>query len=125
MKKEPRLSGCTLPPVVHRSELDKVLRRYRNAKRRALYWSGNPSFAKRSVETRSSRLSEKYELAMCDCKNWEHDIERLTGHRPPHYDPKASFDRAWSRLSVNPAVRGREPASVPCTGVVGGQIHEG
>ncbi len=90
-----------------------ILRCYQNAKRRARYWSGNPSYSSRVTrETRSSRLSEKYELAMCDCKNWEFEIHRITGKRPKHYDPKAEFNRRWYEV-MRSFARGRKGAR-PC-----------
>lgn len=32
---------------------------------------------------------------------------------------KRQSNGVWWNINANPAVRGREPASVPCTGVVG------
>ena len=57
--------------------LSEVKRRYANARRRARYWSGVPSFNPnlRSNECRSSEIDLKYELAMCDCKSWEQALE--------------------------------------------------
>lgn len=80
--------------------LSEARRRYANARRRARFWSGMPTFSpwKRSNETRSGRLDEKYELAMCDCDSWEGIIERLTGKRPKHYNPKAQFAAKFSQL---------------------------
>jgi hypothetical protein len=48
--------------------MQRMVRRFRNAQRRARYWSGVPTFATgtRSKCNRSSRLWEKYELAMND-----------------------------------------------------------
>src|SRR5206468_1616880 len=85
-------------------------RRYKNARRRARYWSGLPTFvpSKRSVKSDHSTLSEKYELAMCDCKNWEWEIERLTGVAPKHYDPKAKFALNFTRLIRRPIKRQRK-----------------
>jgi hypothetical protein len=78
-------------------KLTEVLRRYRNARRRARYWSGTPHFDRRvrSRKTSSSALGEKYELAMCDCRNWEMAIEELTGQNPKRYDPRAKFARIF------------------------------
>lgn len=80
--------------------ISEVKRRYRNARQRARFWSGTLTFNihLRSSETRRSRLCEKYELAMCDCQRWEDEIERLTGKRPRHYDPRAAFAARWSKL---------------------------
>lgn len=79
-----------------------VQRKYWNARRRARYWSGVLTFRPwtRSVETRSNRLNEKYELAMCDCKNWEFEIGALTGKTVKHYDPKSTFATKWSKLTL-------------------------
>lgn len=87
-------------PVVSSTELLEAKRRYQNARRRARYWSGTPTFRPfiRSTETRSSRLNEKYELAMCDCKNWEQTIQEMTGKVVPHYDPKKQFAAKFSIL---------------------------
>lgn len=85
---------------MNRISLSEAKRRYANARRRARYWSGTLTFNihLRSNETRSSRLNEKYELAMCDCKSWEHTIQELTGKQVKHYDPKAAFAASWSKL---------------------------
>lgn len=77
--------------------LAEATRRYKNAKRRALYWSGNPGYSSRSCETRSNRLWEKYELAMCDCRSWEKEIEWITGVEQERYDPKQTFKQAFSK----------------------------
>lgn len=88
--------------------LAEANRRYANARRRARYWSGTPNFnpALRSNECRTSELDLKYELAMCDCKNWEACIEGLTGKPMPHYDPKQAFRASFSKLMAKlPAKR--------------------
>lgn len=48
--------------------LQRLVRRFRNAQRRARYWSGTPSFSvgARAKATKSGRMDEQYELAMCD-----------------------------------------------------------
>lgn len=79
-------------------DLKEALRRYKNAKRRARYWSSTPGYSGRSQETRSSRLWEKYEIAMCDCRSWEKEIEWITGVVQPRYDPKMAFGRAFSSM---------------------------
>lgn len=84
------------------SALLEAKRRYANARRRARYWSGVPSFNPnlRSSECRTSELDLKYELAMCDCNSWEQTIETLTGKRPGHYDPKRAFRHSFSKLMM-------------------------
>jgi hypothetical protein len=79
-------------------------RRYANAKRRALYWSGKPSFcpSARSNEKRSSKIWENYELAMNDCDSWENTLKALTGKDYPHFDPRREFAARFSQLLRNP-----------------------
>ena len=80
--------------VVRKSvTLPEALRRYDNAKRRAFYWSGVPSLSLRhhTRETSSALLWEKYAIAMADCRNWENFIEKETGKRLKHYEPKGTF----------------------------------
>lgn len=81
-------------------DLAEAKRRYANARRRARYWSGTLTFNihLRSKETRSSRLHEKYELAMCDCKSWEAAIGGFTGKVLKHYDPKSAFAARWAKI---------------------------
>lgn len=94
-----RPSLKTLPGVTISKWLE-AKRRYANARRRARFWSGIPSFCpwKRSRETRTSKLWEKYELAMCDCKSWEAEVHRMTGKKVKHYDPKADFAVRFTQL---------------------------
>lgn len=79
---------------------EEIYRKYANAKRRALYWSGTPSFNPfaRSSQTRSGMLDEKYELAMCDCDVWERVIATLTGKRVEHYDPHSAYRHTFSKI---------------------------
>lgn len=83
------------------TELQRARRRYRNARRRAQFWSGNPSlsgFGPMGVNLNTGRMNEKYELAMCDCESWELELTRLTGRPHAHYDPKAEFRARFSKL---------------------------
>lgn len=82
-------------------ELKESRRKYSNARRRAKFWSGNPSFINAGPKGRnlsSSKMSEQYELAMCDCDSWEKTIEGLTGKKIEHYDPRAKFRAAFTKL---------------------------
>jgi len=90
-------------PGVHISAWLEAKRRYSNARRRARYWSGTPSFSvtARSNECRTSELDLKYELAMCDCNSWEQTLEKMTGKSLEHYDPKQAFRRAFSKLQFS------------------------
>src|SRR5688500_19033740 len=70
-------------------------KRYHLARRRALYWSGNPSFDVRSrtQNTSSSERSLPYELARCDIKNLAADLHRLGVAVDADYDPRAAFHK--------------------------------
>lgn len=87
---------------VHSTALLEAFRGYRNARRRARYWSGNPSYSNGVTKcTRSSRLWEKYELAMCDCRVWEAEIGRITGTQPDRYDPRRTFAAKFQKLMTS------------------------
>ena len=107
---------------IRSTELFEARRRYANARRRARYWSGTPNFDRRvrSNKTRSSVLWEKYELAMCDCRNWEETIEELTGKKPKRYDPKQAFAHAFHKaVASNGKADARESASVASSALMG------
>jgi len=73
-------------------------RRLKNARPRALFWSGNASFTGKRFNVRRSRGWEGYELAMCDIRNLCNAIERETGKRPKQSDPKREFSARFSKL---------------------------
>jgi hypothetical protein len=78
-----------------------ALHRYACARRRARYWSGNPSWSNNGPKGKNlttCRMDERYELAMCDCLSWESELERITGKKIPHYDPKAEFRAKFSKM---------------------------
>ena len=75
--------------------------RYANARRRARYWSGTPSY--NPLAYRTGQRDLQYELAMCDCLAWECRLRELTGKPMPHYDPRAAFARSY-RKSVGIAL---------------------
>jgi hypothetical protein len=77
--------------------VEEIKVKYRNAKRRALYHSGLPGYSNRSSET-GYKLREKYELAMCDCRRWEWELERAEGKKL-HYDPKRKFQNNFFKRS--------------------------
>ena len=87
--------------------LAMLRRRLKNVKGRALYWSGNPSFAKnRFIPTRARHSdSEGYEIAMCDVRSLRRAIFELTGEGPKDYDPKAAFREAFAKF-ILPALAG-------------------
>ena len=93
--------------------LAEARRRYANAKKRARFWSGTPSFGGNRASV-SRKVDEMYDLAMCDCDSWERELEKLTGRRPPHYDPRKKFNTAFVRglgkCTANNRVDGNEPS---------------
>ena len=80
--------------------LQEARRRRRNACKRALYWSGNPSFACRRYRPSATRrnASLQYELAMADCASLALIIVELGGRRPSTYDPRAAWSAAFNRM---------------------------
>jgi len=89
------------PMTRDESALATARRRYKAARSRALYWSGNPSFTGRRFRVNGPHRHDHdlmYECAMNDCESWEAEIERLTGTRPQHYDPERLCREWWSRL---------------------------
>jgi hypothetical protein len=92
-------------------EFARLKKRLKNAKTRALYWSGNPSFAQnRYVPSRVRRhASEQYELALCDIESLCEAIFQHTGKRPEPYDPKASFAATFSVILGAVVTAARRP----------------
>jgi formylglycine-generating enzyme required for sulfatase activity len=81
------------------------IQRYRNklkrAKRRLVYWSGNPSFNNFGfVPGRRSRKDNtlEYEIAWNDVNSLADRLEQLTGKRPKVVDVRAEWRRAASIL---------------------------
>lgn len=89
--------------------LEEAKKRLRNAKRRAMYWSGNPSFnyKARAVDSRH-RQNEKYELALCDVHSLSTSIARMEGRPDPgrrDYDPKREFGARWCRMMTDDSLK--------------------
>ena len=86
--------------------LSSLRRKLKNAKTRALYWSGNPSFAQNRFSPSRVRhsASEGYEFAMCDIHSLRQAIFEISGVWPKDYDPKAAFRKAFSKV-ILPAIR--------------------
>jgi hypothetical protein len=90
-------------------DLPELRRNLKNAKRRALFWSGRPSYSSRTPRSpTSSKLWEKYELAMCDIKSLCGLIEDITGKPEPSYDPKREFQKQFSTLLTTPTTNTKE-----------------
>lgn len=87
--------------MTHQFKEVDLRRRLKNAKTRARYWSGNPSFAQNVYNPNKCRRSrsEMYEIAMCDIEGLCSLLEDVTGERIPRYDPRAEFQKKWHALN--------------------------
>jgi hypothetical protein len=87
----------------HTFDLNDLKRRLKNARNRALYWSGNPSFTGKRYNPSNSRSDDslQYELAMCDIKSLTSLIEDITGKRPKQSDPKDAFRKRYHALMMS------------------------
>lgn len=76
-----------------------VKRRLRNARRRAVYWSGNPSFNPHARAVDKHREHEfRYEMALNDVHSIGCILARLEKRAEPErreYDPKRDFGRKF------------------------------
>lgn len=81
---------------------DEILRRLKNAKRRAMYWSGIPTFNERARALDPRRQhEEKYFMALDDVHSLSIDFARLHGLPDPErraYDPKRDFSTRFCKL---------------------------
>ena len=82
----------------------------RNAKRRALYWSGIPSFiqgASFAPGTHGRRDSPdlEYELALADVDALQSKLTEIDGVCREQFDPRADFRRRWSEGMAKAAQR--------------------
>ncbi len=76
-----------------------IKKRIKNAKRRAMYWSGIASF---SPYTRAKVEShEKYELALCDVHSLSTWLSSVDGSPAPSrrdYDPRRDFGARFVKM---------------------------
>ena len=81
------------------TRLELLQRRLKNARKRARYWSGNPSSTGFGYQhrTSSARADIEYEMAVDDCESIADEIEVLTGNRPSVPKPKEEFNERFSR----------------------------
>ena len=79
-----------------------VKRRLRSAKRRAMYWSGNPSFNPHARAVDKHRESEFcYEMALNDVHSIGCILARLENRPAPQrrdYDPKRDFGHKFVKM---------------------------
>jgi len=86
-----------------RREIERLEKRLRAAKTRALYWSGNPTFTGRRFSPTSKRVqgldhSTEYEIALCDIKSLSERLTSLDGKPRKLYDPKNAFQERYSKV---------------------------
>jgi hypothetical protein len=88
-----------------KTRLESLQLRLRNARKRARYWSGNPSPTGFGYQpsTSSAKADIEYEMAVDDCEAIADEIEVLTGHRPSVPKPKEEFNESFSR-TVLPSI---------------------
>lgn len=79
-----------------KSRLADLKRRLKNARRRAVYWSGRPSFSGFGYSPSNSDHDIQYEAAIDDVNSLCDDIEEMTGTRPKATDPKQKYLDAFS-----------------------------
>lgn len=86
--------------MIDPAEIIRLRRALKNARVRALFWSGNPSFTGKRFKPHASRKGhdEQYELAMCDIDSLAARLEELTGHKVKRSDPRAEFRERFSKL---------------------------
>lgn len=81
----------------HQHEKD-LRRRLSNARARALFWSGNPSFTEKRFNPKSRNASERYELALCDIDSLATLLEEITGKRVKRSNPRYDFQNKFLKL---------------------------
>lgn len=79
------------------TDLRKLRQQLKNARRRAVYWSGRPSFCgfgfRPGVRSRASsgHPDLQYEICLDDIGALCDEIERLTGRRPKETNPRQEY----------------------------------
>lgn len=90
-----------------------LVRALKNARSRALYWSGNPTFTGKRFDPNAKRRvcgghDEQYELALCDIDSLCDELEKRTGRKWKRSDTKQAFQQrflnAMARRSNAPSV---------------------
>lgn len=80
--------------------VQRLVRALKNARSRALYWSGNPTFTGKRFDPNARRRvcgghDEQYELAMCDIDSLCSELEKLTGRKWKRSDTKQAFQHRF------------------------------
>jgi hypothetical protein len=88
-------------------KINNLKRRLHNAKSRALYWSGNPSYSGRRYNPRNrSRSADlEYEIALTDVRSLIGLLEQLTGRNRRYTEPRAKLVAMFS--AINKAMSGK------------------
>lgn len=84
----------------HHWTAEELKRRLANARKRALYWSGNASFtgSRYSVKKHTTgSASGSYELAICDIKSLAGLLEDATGKKFKQSDPRREFQQRYAK----------------------------
>lgn len=88
-------------------KLADLKRRLANARKRARYWAGLPSFAigsghsmsrlaQQRLAARGSDHEMEYEMALADCESLASVIEELSGSKPEVIDYKTVFNNGFN-----------------------------
>jgi hypothetical protein len=85
-----------------RAILARLRRKLRNAKHRARYWSGLPSFTGFGFSPRNRNRDHdaEYEVAIADIDSLRRRIRDITGVEPKAYDPRADFHARFAKASA-------------------------
>lgn len=78
-------------------EIARLKKRLANARHRAAYASGRPSFRGFGAVGKSGHIDELYELAMCDIESLCTILEAKTGKKFKRSDPKRDFNHAFTK----------------------------
>lgn len=85
------------------ADLPQLKRRLANARMRAVYWSGRPSFTDKSYSTSKLRgfkdQDVEYEIAISDITSLADRIFKITGKKPRVTDPREKARQAFARLN--------------------------
>ncbi|WP_417546485.1 hypothetical protein [Marinobacter sp.] len=101
------------------NNLDILKVQYRNAKKRARYWSGVPSsrgFGYNPCANNGRDADLEYETAMDDCSALADEIMRLTGKRPSVPSPKEDYNHLFATKVIPALATKTDRADTPAKG---------